>query len=387
MIKKKRGSLISILLFSVIILTIGMGFGRFLYTALFPLMLSEGIYNFQQLSYMASFNYIGYLLGALLFSLSFFHKKDYGNLVLRYSLLSTCLFLFLMSLDTNYIIDSIIRFLAGVSSAGAIIFGSSLIMRLFSNRLIVSAFFSGVGLGIFLGSEIVNIGLLFDFTSSELWFYASLISLGLAIIALLFYPHNKIALANRAEVSNIPKRNITISWLSLVILYGLSGFGYIITTTYFPILAQGLGDITIGQHLWAFVGVGAMLSCYCWMYVAEKIGEINALNINLLSQSIFVALSYFDSSYFLLLVSALGVGITFMGTTLLVVALAKRTASPKSINLIGLVTFAYGIGQILGPILTSYVQVATDSISFAILAASFALLVAAVIATLSKKHY
>ena len=55
-------------LFSIAILTLGMGLGRFIYTGMMPLMFNEGIFDFQALSYIASSNYLGYLFGALLFS-------------------------------------------------------------------------------------------------------------------------------------------------------------------------------------------------------------------------------------------------------------------------------------------------------------------------------
>src|SRR5690606_10845735 len=40
--------------------------GRFAYTPLLPLFLSDGVFNLQQGAQLATWNYIGYLLGALL---------------------------------------------------------------------------------------------------------------------------------------------------------------------------------------------------------------------------------------------------------------------------------------------------------------------------------
>ncbi len=51
----------------MIIMILGMGIGRFFYTPVFPVMLDEGLFTFKQLSYIASANYGGYLVGSMFF--------------------------------------------------------------------------------------------------------------------------------------------------------------------------------------------------------------------------------------------------------------------------------------------------------------------------------
>ena len=48
------------------ILAIGMGFGRFAFTAIYPHMVKEGVLTLHDGSRAASANYAGYLLGAIL---------------------------------------------------------------------------------------------------------------------------------------------------------------------------------------------------------------------------------------------------------------------------------------------------------------------------------
>ncbi|EYH84019.1 hypothetical protein SEEHN189_08420 [Salmonella enterica subsp. enterica serovar Heidelberg str. N189] len=59
-------------LFGMMVLTLGMGVGRFLYTPMLPVMLAEKQLTFNQLSWIASANYAGYLAGSLLFSFGLF---------------------------------------------------------------------------------------------------------------------------------------------------------------------------------------------------------------------------------------------------------------------------------------------------------------------------
>ncbi len=61
-------------------------------------------------------------------------------------------------------------------------------------------------------------------------------------------------------------------------------------------------------------------------------------------------LTLFSDSPPLLVISGFGFGATFMGTTSLVMPLAHRIPAPHSINMLGLVTLTYGVGQIIGPL-------------------------------------
>lgn len=51
---------------AALILTIGMGFGRFAYTAILPHMVEEGVLSVWAGSLAATLNYCGYLVGSLL---------------------------------------------------------------------------------------------------------------------------------------------------------------------------------------------------------------------------------------------------------------------------------------------------------------------------------
>lgn len=50
----------------MISLAVAMGIGRFAFTPLLPMMLSDGVIDLPAASWLASANYLGYLVGALL---------------------------------------------------------------------------------------------------------------------------------------------------------------------------------------------------------------------------------------------------------------------------------------------------------------------------------
>ncbi len=116
-------------LFGMLVLTLGMGLGRFLYTPMLPVMMAEGSFSFSQLSWIASGNYAGYLAGSLLFSFGAFHQPSRLRPFLLASALASGLLILAMAWLLPFILVLLIRVLAGVASAGMLIFGSTLIMQ------------------------------------------------------------------------------------------------------------------------------------------------------------------------------------------------------------------------------------------------------------------
>ncbi len=128
-------------LFGMLVLTLGMGLGRFLYTPMLPVMLAEGEFSFSELSWIASGNYAGYLAGSLLFSFGAFHLPSRLRPFLLASALATGLLILAMAWLPPFLLVFIIRFLAGVASAGMLIFGSTLIMQHTRHPFVLAAYF------------------------------------------------------------------------------------------------------------------------------------------------------------------------------------------------------------------------------------------------------
>ena len=153
-----------------------------------------------------------------------------------------------------------------------------------------------------------------------------------------------------------------MSWWLLAILYGLAGFGYIIVATYLPLMAKDAGSPLLTAHLWTLVGLSIVPGCFSWLWAAKRWGALPCLTANLLVQGI-------------------GFGGTFMGTTSLVMTIARQLSVPGNLNLLGFVTLIYGIGQILGPALTSMLGNGTSALAGATLCGAAALFIAALIST------
>ncbi|MEX3021720.1 MFS transporter [Kluyvera sp. STS39-E] len=365
---------LSTAIFGMIVLTLGMGIGRFLYTPMLPVMLREGIFTFSQLSLIASANYAGYLVGSLLFSFGIFGGlKNIRGLLLACALV-TGILIFAMAAIAHPELVILIRFMAGVASAGMMIFGSMLMLQHTHNPFVIASLFAGVGMGIFIGNEYVIAGIAFALHSKLLWFGASILSAVLFVALIILLPKRQHSLPLlKAAASSEPN----IQWWNLALLYGLAGFGYIIVATYLPLMARGVGNQFLANHIWSIVGLAVIPGCYGWLWAARRWGILSCLCVNLTVQATCVVMASFIHSPLLLTLSCVGFGATFMGTSSLVMPLAKRIHAPQKINLLGLVTLTYGIGQIAGPLMVSAFQSNNNGMTISILSGACALFIAA----------
>ncbi len=169
----------------------------------------------------------------------------------------------------------------------------------------------------------------------------------------------------------------TVRQVPLVMIYGIAGFGYIITATYLPLLVKtALPDLD-SAHVWAVFGLGAAPSCLLWHRVHRRLGTRKALALNLGIQAFGVVLPVIVPNSLGYLCSALLVGGTFMGTVTIAMPAAQRIAHQARGNLLAKMTLSYGVGQIIGPLAASSLYAINHSFNTSLWVAGTALLVGA----------
>ncbi|WP_281280256.1 YbfB/YjiJ family MFS transporter [Bartonella massiliensis] len=99
----------------------GMGIERFLYTSIFPVMLDKGLFTFNQLSYIASTNYGGYLVGSMFFTFGRIGNTFFAPRMLFAAAIVTSVLIISMALTTSFYLVVLIRFAAGIASAAMIV--------------------------------------------------------------------------------------------------------------------------------------------------------------------------------------------------------------------------------------------------------------------------
>ncbi len=394
-----------------IVLMIGMGYGRFAFTGVLPLMLNEGLLTLHEGNLAASANYAGYLVGALLLA------RVQPGAATRLSIISAGLTIASLALlawvSSPWIIITL-RAVAGALSAITLIAGSLWLLEHMGHHHGAPLLYAGVGLGIFISAEGIALGHALNLTSQQIWLLCALCAgllLALAIRWLLTPPAALVRVSHvetSSPASGSDTRRaawrllmvyglagfgyiITATYLPLFLsgslqsvdpvhlwaLFGLAGFGYIITATYLPLFLSGSLQSVDPVHLWALFGLAASPSCLIWHKLVLKWGYRQALTRNLLVQALGVILPACSASLLFCVLSALLVGFTFMGTVTIALPKAKSLSHQVSFNMIAAMTALYGVGQIAGPLIAGALYQIAASFNPALYAAALALLIAA----------
>ena len=109
-----------IILAGMLALATAMGIGRFAFTPLLPMMLHDGVTTLAGASWLASANYIGYLVGALF---CLFKPIPHPTTMVRIGLVSTLLLTLGMAAPWPAVWP-LLRFAAGVASALVFVYTS-----------------------------------------------------------------------------------------------------------------------------------------------------------------------------------------------------------------------------------------------------------------------
>lgn len=359
---------------AALVLLIGMSFGRFAFTGLYPLMVADNQLSVEGGSWAASANYAGYLIGALMVGVL---PAVSSRTLCTVAVLSTAALMAPLGLHMAEWLIIAIRGLAGVSSAFAMVAAAHWLIQDRRNQNGAPILFAGVGVGIVLSAEIIAAGHAAALSSRAIWLLLAIVALGLALLAMLMQ-----ARAERLPPPPEPAgaalgggTSAPIRAGRLILIYGLAGFGYIITATYLPLLVRtALGGSIDPVHVWAVFGLGAAPACFLWHALHVRWGTALSLMANLLVQAVGVVLPLLhDPAAYI--VSALLVGGTFTGTVTIAMPAARRVAATVRFNMLAIMTAAYGVGQIVGPLIAAALYARTQSFDAALVTAGAALLV------------
>ena len=137
---------------AALVMAIGMGFGRFAFTAIYPHMLDEGLLSLAEGGWAASVNYAGYLLGALLGMRA---SAASAHRLCLWSMLGTAFCLAILAIVTSPLLLIFVRGIAGVFSALAMIAASLWLLEQRQQAHSAPLLFAGVGIGIAVSAELL----------------------------------------------------------------------------------------------------------------------------------------------------------------------------------------------------------------------------------------
>jgi len=362
-----------------------LGVARFAYTPLLPLMLQQAGLSAAQGSWLASINYLGYLSGALIAaSISDMPLKDR---LYRCGIVLALLTTLGMALTTDWRLWALLRYLAGLSSAAAMLLGSGLILNWLMRhhfRGELGIHFAGAGLGIAGSSLLVELlSQHFDWRAQWLWFSA--IGALLAIPAWRWLPRpgdSSVTISGQPLADNPPSR---LFLRLLMAAYFCAGIGYVVSATFIVAIIDAQPELSgMGNRVFMLIGLAAVPACILWDRIARVTGDLNALLIACVLQIGGIALPLLDPSASAALLSALLFGGTFIGIVGLVLTMAGRYYPRHPAKMMGRMTLSYGVAQILAPALIAVTVDGDGDYSSGLLLATLAMVIGSLLMALLK---
>jgi MFS family permease len=348
--------LFSVLCAGAVLLLVTHGLGRFIYTPLLPYLVGDGQITPGQGASIATWNYLGYLLGALLAIR--WHLIDHIRFLLPAALCAHLATTLAMALTEHLAAMSALRLLNGIANGIVFVQAPALILEWLArrNRITLSGhLYIGVGVGLLLSSGLVSVtaGWL---EGSQRWWPALLFSVPLAWWA----TRRVLRLEIPAQESSNPGAHRDTSALfdrasiPLFLSYAGAGLGYILPMTFLPLLAQDqlAPDHWLLDGAWLLTALVTLFSPALWNGLGARFGDLAALKANFIIQLAGVLAAVILPGAIGLVLCAILVGSTFIGTVILTQRIGRGLHPHQGPRLSAAMISVYGFTQMAGPWLT-----------------------------------
>lgn len=369
-----------------------MGIGRFVYTPILPPMSEALGQTASQSGLIASANYLGYLLGALLAALPGLPGGSRRWLVA--GMVASALMTMAMALPSSMAAFLALRFIGGGASAIVIIFASSLVLERLTemgHARLSAVHFSGVGLGITISAAATSLVLAMGGDWRDLWLVAGIVAVMVSSAAIILIPsRSRLDKAIRSKMQNqdsgagADRR----AFYAFVAGYGLFGIGYVVTATFLVAIVRSEATLEASEpYIWLALGIAAIPSVALWTLFAARTSIATAFILACLLEAAGVVSSVLWVSLTGVFVAAVLLGGTFMGLTALGLAGVRQSAPDRGHQPLALASASFGIGQMIGPLAAGLIADQTGSFVLpSLLAAGTLVLGATIVACGTKLH-
>ncbi|HVJ44159.1 MAG TPA: YbfB/YjiJ family MFS transporter [Dongiaceae bacterium] len=384
-------------------MAVAVGIGRFAFTPLLPMMLHDGTIDLAHGSKLATANYLGYLIGALLCMV--LPRLASGATMIRCGLAGTILLTLGQSLPWPAVWPGL-RFCAGIASAMVFVFTSGWCMAHLAQRgkpRMGATIFTGPGAGIALSGLVASLLVILQVSATTAWAVFALLALLLSAIVWRVFrgpdqqpstgaasgAETESVASTASSVPNAPRRAeppaaSTAEMAIFTLAYGIAGFGYIITATFLPVIARAALPGSVWLDLfWPILGLGVVTGALVAARIAVHIDPRLLLIACYLVQAFGVAFSLILPSLIGFILSSLLVGLPFTAISFFAMQDVRRLRPHHAARFMGLLTAAYGIGQIAGPPLAAHLLATSTSqaegFAWSLGSASTALLIGAIL--------
>lgn len=363
-----------VILAGIAALVLSVGLARFAYTPMLPIMRADAGLSAMAGGWLATVNYGGYMLGALI-------AASVGNLSHKYHLyrlwlVAAVLTTGAMGLTHDPVIWAVLRFVAGLSSTAGLLLASGLVLNWLLRhgfRPQLGLHFTGLGLGVAISGlavEAMSRGVSWD----QQWLLLGGLGLLFFLPAWLWMPAP--ASVHQQTLLTAPRHPGQRWMLWLIAAYFCAGFGYVISATFIVAIVEKLPVLAgQGTWVWVIVGLAALPSSFLWDAAAHRWGHVRALLLAYATQIVSILLPALNDGAVLNILSAVLYGGTFVGIVSLTLALIGRYFPLNPAKAMARLTLSYGVAQVLAPAIAGYIARESGSYRGSLLIAAAAMMV------------
>lgn len=326
--------------------------GRFSFTPLLPYFIQDNMLTITQGADLATVNYVGYLVGALIavrYSGPKFIKK-----YLLIGLLGNAFITLIQCFSPQFEWLLILRLFNGITNGIVFVLAPALLLEwlIMHNKAHLSGLvYFGVGIGLLVGGVLVDSTASF-FKAEYRWIPIAVVSLFLAIyssirfFALNVQPVAYTGTTNKGKAKLFDRRSTP-----LFLSYIGAGLGYILPMTFLPTLAHDTltADSLLVKNVWVITSISSLLFIPLWNGLGHRFGDRISLIYTYVLQGLGVAAILFLPSAAGVLVCAVLIGGSFLGSVMCTQRLARYFQPHQGPRLSAALIAIYAGSQLIGP--------------------------------------
>jgi len=335
---------------------VALGFARFAYALLLPPMRADLGWSYADAGALNTANAAGYVLGAL--ATASIDRRLGARRTFLVGMVATALALLATAATADFGLLLALRWLAGFAGALTFVIGAVLAAQAGIGAApqrqawFIAVYFGGGGSGMVASSLAVPLVLALDGGWRAGW-------LALGVLGVLCVPAaaRAISAIGEAAAATPPTprgRAPGVRLLPTFACYILFGAGYIGYMTFIVAFLRGeaAGDAAVAAF-WCMLGLCALAGGFFWGRLFARLPGGWPMALALVANAVGAALPLLAASLGVTLLSAILFGATVMAVPSAVAAFVRKNL-PGTVwtVVLGRLTFVFGVGQCLGPVLS-----------------------------------
>lgn len=333
-------------------LTVVHSIGRFAYTPLLPMLVNDGFMGLDAGATIATYNYIGYLIGAMLAIR--LHQPAQIRRILPVALVVNALCTFAQGFTSDPELFLLLRLANGISNGLVFVQAPAMVLEWLARHGLAALsglMYLGVGGGLLLSNALATLPAAWLQGAQRWW------PMALAALPMAWWSARQFALLDRPQTGVVaPAAGHTTPLVDRVSLpvfmaYAGAGLGYILPATFLPVVARE--QLAAGHWLqngaWLILALCTLGAAWLWNTLGTRMGDRNALVLNYVIQGVGVAGPLLWPGTVGVLACSLMVGSTFLGSVLLTQRLARTLHPHQGPRISAALITLYGFAQLAGP--------------------------------------